>query len=124
MSKTKIAIIEDDFAILQMYKAKFDAGGYEVQTAQDGQSGLELIESFKPNLILLDLMMPTMSGLDVLERVKKKVGKEYKIIALTNMADRDTQTRLREYGVSDYIVKAEFTPTQVEERVKKVLAVA
>lgn len=124
MSKPKIAIIEDDFAILQMYKAKFDASGYEVQTAQDGQSGLQLIESFKPNLILLDLMMPTMSGLEVLERIKKKVGRDYKVIALTNMADRDTQTKLQEYGVNDYIVKAEFTPSQVEDRVRKVLGVA
>ena len=124
MSKPKIAIIEDDFAILQMYKAKFDASGYAVQTAQDGQSGLQLIESFKPNLILLDLMMPTMSGLEVLERIKKKVGRDYKVIALTNMADRDTQTKLQEYGVNDYIVKAEFTPSQVEDRVRKVLGVA
>ncbi|MDQ5969890.1 MAG: hypothetical protein QG593_407, partial [Patescibacteria group bacterium] len=61
MSLTKIAIIEDDMAISQMYRLKFETEGFDVQTAENGKLGLELAEVFKPDIILLDMMMPEMN---------------------------------------------------------------
>lgn len=121
-NKIKVAIIEDDIAIVQMYRTKFESEGYDVETAGDGATGLELIESFSPDIILLDLMMPNMTGLDMLQRLRNQPGgKEAKVVVLTNMGDTETATRVFKMAADDYIVKAEMTPKQVADRVKALL---
>lgn len=67
---TKIAIIEDDIAISQMYRIKFEAEGFEVETAENGKLGLELVEKMRPTIVLLDLMMPVMGGEDMLQKLR------------------------------------------------------
>ncbi|MDL2363257.1 MAG: response regulator [Patescibacteria group bacterium] len=120
---TKIAIIEDDQAISQMYRFKFEAEGYTVETAENGKLGLELTKTFKPDIILLDLMMPEMPGDAMLEQLRKEDwGKDLKVIILTNMGEQEVPARVRELGVSDVILKADMTPRQVAELVKKQLA--
>jgi DNA-binding response OmpR family regulator len=121
--KIKVAIIEDDMAIVQMYRTKFESEGYEVATAPDGLTGLQLIESFQPDIVLLDLMMPNMNGLDMLGRLSNQPsGKNAKVVVLTNMGDTETATKVYKMAADDYIVKAELTPKQVAERVKALLA--
>jgi DNA-binding response OmpR family regulator len=121
-NKTKVAIIEDDMAIVQMYRTKFENEGYDVATAGDGASGLELIETFEPDIILLDLMMPNMTGLDMLSKLRNQPsGRDAKVVVLTNMGDTETATRVYKMAADDYIVKAEMTPKQVAERVKNLL---
>jgi DNA-binding response OmpR family regulator len=123
MSSTKIAIIEDDIAISQMYRLKFETEGYDVQTAEDGKLGLELLEGFKPKIILLDLMMPEMTGDEMLVELRKKPwGKDIIVIILTNLGEEEAPSILKELNVHSYIVKAEMTPRQVAERVKTALA--
>ncbi len=120
--KVKVAIIEDDMAIVQMYRTKFETEGYEVATAPDGAAGLELIDSFEPDIILLDLMMPNMNGLDMLARLRAEpAGRDAQVVVLTNMGDTETATRVYKMAADDYIVKAEMTPKQVAERVKALL---
>ncbi len=121
--KVKVAIIEDDIAIVQMYRTKFETEGYEVATAPDGTSGLELIATFAPDIILLDLMMPNMNGLDMLKQLRSQAnGRDAKVVVLTNMGDTETATKVYKMAANDYIVKAEMTPKQVAERVKALLA--
>ena len=116
----KIAILEDDQAIAQMYRFKFEAEGYEVQTAENGQLGLELIEAMKPDMILLDLMMPIMTGDQVLEKLRATDwGKSIKVIVLTNMGEQEIPDKVRDLGVSGVILKANMTPRQVAEVVNK-----
>ena len=123
MSSTKIAIIEDDIAISQMYRLKFETEGYDVQTAEDGKLGLELLEGFKPKIILLDLMMPEMTGDEMLVELRQKPwGKDIIVIILTNLGEEEAPNILKELNVHSYIVKAEMTPRQVAERVKTALA--
>jgi DNA-binding response OmpR family regulator len=120
--KTRVAIIEDDMAIVQMYRTKFETEGYEVATAADGISGLELIDTFMPDVILLDLMMPNMNGLDMLSKLRSQPGgRDAKVVVLTNMGDTETATKVFKMAANDYIVKAEMTPKQVSDRVKKLL---
>jgi DNA-binding response OmpR family regulator len=119
----KIAIIEDDQAISQMYRFKFEAEGYDVQTAENGQLGFELIESMKPDIILLDLMMPVMSGDQLLEKLRATpFGKTLKVIILTNVGEQEIPSKVKELGVNAIILKADMTPRQVAELVKKQLA--
>jgi DNA-binding response OmpR family regulator len=119
---TKIAIIEDDQAISQMYRFKFEAEGYTVETADNGRLGLELTESMKPDIILLDLMMPEMTGDEMLEKLRAKDwGKKVKVIILTNVGEQELPAKIKELGVSGVILKADMTPRQVADVVKKYL---
>jgi len=119
----KVAIIEDDMAISQMYRFKFEAEGYDVQTAENGKVGLELLESMKPDIILLDLMMPEMTGDEMLKKLRATSwGKDLKVIILTNMGEQEIPAGVRELNVSAVILKADMTPRQVADLVKKQLA--
>lgn len=119
----KIAIIEDDPAISQMYRFKFEAEGYTVETAENGRLGLELTESMKPDIILLDLMMPEMSGDEMLAQMRKTSwGKDIKVVILTNKGEQELPPIVKNLNVSAVILKADMTPRQVAEVVKKTLA--
>lgn len=119
----KIAIIEDDQAITQMYRLKFEAEGYEVETAGNGKLGLELIQQMKPDIILLDLMMPEMNGDEMLEKLRATAwGKNIKVVILTNMGEQEAPDKIKQLNVRRFIVKAEMTPRQVAEMVKNELA--
>lgn len=119
----KIAIIEDDAAIAQMYRIKFEAEGFKVETAGNGKLGLELIEKFRPDIVLLDLMMPEMNGDELLVHLRQEDwGKQLKVVVLTNMGENEAPDRLRALDISAFIVKAEMTPRQVADLVKEKLA--
>ena len=118
----KVAIIEDDKVIVEMYKTKLELSGYDVETASDGIEGLALVEKINPDVILLDLMMPNMSGIETLTILRKKPGGDkYKIMILSNMGDSDTVDKIKKIGINDYIIKADLTPSEVEARVRKLL---
>jgi DNA-binding response OmpR family regulator len=120
---TKIAIIEDDLAISTMYRIKFEAEGYIVDTAANGKLGLALAEDMKPDIILLDLMMPEMDGTEMLTALRKTTwGKQIPVIILTNMGEQEAPEILKSLGVKRFIVKAEMTPRQVAETVKASLS--
>lgn len=119
---TKIAIIEDDTVINQMYRMKFEAAGFDVATASDGLAGVAITEKFKPDLILLDLQMPHMDGAEALEIIRKSTwGSHTPVIILTNLGEEEAPKSLRTLGIHSYIVKAELTPSQVVARVKEAL---
>lgn len=119
---TKIAIIEDDLVISQMYRMKFESAGLEVKMAGNGARGVELVENFKPDIILLDLQMPEMDGTAALEIIRKEPwGKNIPVIILTNLGEEEAPKKLKDLGIHSYIVKANLTPNQVLERVKKAL---
>jgi len=119
----KIAIVEDDQAIAQMYRLKFESEGYDVQIAENGRLGLELILGMSPDIVLLDIMMPEMTGDEMLEKLRSTPwGKDMKVIILTNMGEQEAPLKLQKLNVSAFIVKAEMTPRQVAELVKKTLA--
>lgn len=118
----KIAIVEDDQAIAQMYRFKFEALGFSVETAENGRIGLELIEKMKPNIILLDLMMPEMNGDEMLAKMRGTTwGKGIKVIILTNKGEQEIPPQVHELGVSDVILKADMTPRQVADTVAQTL---
>lgn len=120
--KAKIAIIEDDVAIVQMYRMKFETEGYEVAFAEDGEQGLRLVEEFQPEIVLLDLMMPIMDGMEVLTKIRQQEwGKNIKVIILTNVGESEAPEGIEELNVSEYIAKSDMTPKQVTEKVKQAL---
>lgn len=119
----KIAIIEDDQAISQMYRIKFEAEGYTVETAENGRLGLMMAEKLRPDIILLDLMMPEMNGDEVLEKLRKTTwGKTIKVVILTNMGEQEIPDGVKKLDVAAIILKADMTPRQVAELIKTQLA--
>ncbi len=121
MAKT-IAIVEDDQAIREMYRLKFEAEGYNVVMAENGKRGLEVSEKNKPDLILLDLMMPEMTGHDMLKVMRSTDwGKKIKVIILTNVSKDEAYPLVKEFGVDGFVVKAHYTPQEVVDTVNQVL---
>lgn len=121
--KEKIAIIEDDIAIVQMYRMKFETEGYEVVTASNGEDGLKLVEEEKPDMVLLDLMMPKMTGDQMLEKLRQaEFGKDLPVVVLTNMGENEAPASVKKNGVKKFIVKASMTPKDVAGVVKATLA--
>lgn len=118
----KIAIIEDDPTISQMYRMKFESDGFEVRLAANGQIGVEVVEKFQPDIILLDLQMPEMNGTEALRYIRAKDwGKTIPVIVLTNLGEEEAPREIKELGVHSYIVKANLTPRQVVEQVKSAI---
>jgi DNA-binding response OmpR family regulator len=122
MAAVKVAIIEDDQAISQMYLIKFQAEGFDAEIAENGRLGLELCEKMRPDVILLDLMMPEMTGDEMLTELRKTTwGKTVKVVVLTNMGEQEIPESVKSQGVNAVILKADMTPRQVAELVKKVI---
>lgn len=122
---TKIAIIEDDPVIRQMYLMKFEAAGFTVGTAENGKEGVALVEKLSPDIVLLDISMPVMSGDEALTAIRAESwGKDVPVMILTNLGEEEAPKTLRVLGIHSYIVKAELTPRQVVDRVKKALGLS
>lgn len=119
----KILIVEDDPLMARLYQKAFAFEGYQVDVSHDGEEGLKKIKDAKPTLVLLDIMMPKMNGLEVLDAVKANPAiKKIPIIVLTNLAaDKDAETALMK-GAVKYIVKSEYDPKQIVDMVKEILA--
>jgi CheY-like chemotaxis protein len=119
----RITIIEDDPLMSRMYQKIFVFEGYEVDLAMDGEEGLEKVRATPPTMILLDVMMPKMNGIEVLEQLKADPAlKGIPVVMLTNLAGQaDAETALSK-GAVRYIVKSEYDPKQVADIVKEILA--
>lgn len=118
----KVLIVEDDQLIQRMYSKIFTFEKYEVITASDGEEGLEKARATKPTIILLDVMMPKMNGMQVLEKLKADPDtKHIPVIILSNLAgENDIETALSK-GAVKYIIKSEYDPKEVADMVEEVI---
>jgi CheY-like chemotaxis protein len=119
----KVLIIEDDVLMLRLYQKAFGFENYEVEIASNGEEGIEKARAIKPTIVLLDVMMPKMNGLQVLDKLKADPEtKSLPVIVLTNLAgSQDAGTALAK-GAVKHIVKSEHDPKEVVAIVKEVLA--
>lgn len=121
-NKKKILIVEDDVFIRDIYQVKFSQEGFDVVTAEDGVKALAVLEQMVPDIILLDIIMPYMNGMEVLKNIKSNDSlKEIPVIMLTNISEKEKVTEGMELGVNDYIIKSHFTPSEVVHKVNALL---
>jgi DNA-binding response OmpR family regulator len=121
-TSSKILIVEDETPIRDLYALKLSNEGFQAFTAVNGQDGLKKAQELKPDLILLDLRMPVMSGDEMLLKLRETGwGSEIRVIILTNISKTEAPLSLRFLHVDRYIVKVHHTPSQVVEMVKEVL---
>lgn len=119
---TKIMVVEDDAFVMDIYKLKLEQEGYKVMLAIDGIEATEKLQNERPDLILLDILMPKMSGLEVLEKIKKDDSlKNIPVILLTNLSQKAEITKGLELGANDYLIKSHFTPSEVLSKIKMCL---
>ena len=121
MGKDKkiILVIEDDEAIGSMYKNKFESDGFMVLNAATGVEGLEIAKKEKPDLIMLDIILPQMDGFTVLEKLKKEKNlKKIPVVMLTNLGTEEDKAKGEKLGAVDYLVKAGLTPAQISKKIK------
>lgn len=115
----KILIIEDNPDLVEMYNLKFRNEGFDVNTAKDGEDGINKVIEKKPDIVLLDLLMPNMNGFEVLKTIKENTQMNVKIIVLSNLGQQSQIDKAYELGATYYMVKANFTPAEVVEKVKE-----
>ena len=119
-SQLVILIVEDDPVLLKMYTEKFGFEGFKVLNAKDGEEALKLSLLEKIDIILLDIMLPRMSGTDYLAKFRQnEKGKNVPVVALTNLAEEEEKQKALKLGVKEYLVKAMQTPEKVVETIKK-----
>lgn len=118
-----ILIVEDDVFLADLYKTKFTLEGFKVTVAYDGEKGLESVKKVMPDIILLDLVLPKLSGFDILRGIKAdNETKNIPVILLTNLSQKsDIETGLK-LGANDYLIKAHFMPSEVVEKIKKLVS--
>jgi CheY-like chemotaxis protein len=115
-----ILVVEDDPVLLKMYTEKFTFEGFGVLNARDGEEAFTVATKSGVDIILLDIMLPRMSGTDFLEKLRQDPkGKNLPVVALTNLAEEGEKQKALKLGVKEYIVKAMQTPEQVVEKIKK-----
>lgn len=114
----KIVLVEDDVVLSDMYVKKFTMEGYAIKRAMDGEEGLALIKSTKPDLVLLDIMMPKKNGLDTLKEIKADPElKNIYVALLTNVGEQNYVDEGFRLGANQYLMKSNFTPREVVEKV-------
>lgn len=120
--KKKILVIEDDSFFADVLKNKLESQGCEVQVASDGLEGFNKIEEMKPDLVLLDILLPSMNGYEVLEKKKEEESiKDIPVIVISNSGQPVEIERVLELGAEDYLIKAQFGPNEVMSKVTSCL---
>ena len=123
-TKKKILLVEDDEMLSQVYRSRFEIEGFDVKEVYNGEDALSAAISFKPDIILLDAMMPRISGFDVLDILRNTLETaNIAIIMLTALSQPRDKERAESLGVDDYLVKSQVVIGDVVARVKKHLGI-
>lgn len=118
-----VLLVEDDTFLSSIYKKKFEMEGYKVTTAENGEVGVDQAQKKKPDIILLDVLLPKMDGFTVLEKLKSDAKtKDIPVIMLTNLGQKDDVEKGLSLGAVDYLIKAHFKPAETVEKIKKALS--
>lgn len=119
---TKILIAEDYPSIRKIFQTTLASEGYEVTVAADGQEALQLARELHPDLILLDLLMANVGGLEFLRLFKAKEHPETKVIIFSNLSSPELYDEAKELGAADYLAKSKFTPKELVAAIKEILS--
>lgn len=122
MDKKTILLVEDDSFVTEIYETKIRKEGFEVVAVENGLKAVEILKNITPNLILLDIIMPYMDGLEVLKKVKSDERlKKIPVILLTNLSEKEKIEEALGIGADDYLIKSHFTPSEVIGKINAAL---
>lgn len=119
----KVLVVEDDKFLRELINRKLQSENFETVLAIDGEIGLDLVEKERPDIVLLDLILPGVNGFEVLAKIKENEKlKEIPVLILSNLGQKDDIEKGMGLGAADYLVKAHFTPNEIIEKIHQVLA--
>ncbi|MFH1598479.1 MAG: response regulator [Patescibacteria group bacterium] len=122
MAEQKILLIEDEKMLAEMYRTKFAKEGYKIDLAFDGDEGIRAAKAEKPDIILLDIILPKLDGFLVLKELKDDpVTKNIPVVLLSNLGQDEDIKKGKSLGANDYFVKANHTPAEIVDKVRSVL---
>lgn len=124
MAKTvhRVLLIEDDRFLAGMYEKKLRLEKFDVRVAHDGEEGLRLCEVYKPDIILLDILLPKLSGFEVLKAARASDAcRTTPVLVLSNLSQQRDIARCMELGATDYLIKSHFMPSEVIQRIRAIL---
>jgi DNA-binding response OmpR family regulator len=120
--KKTILLVEDDEFLAELYATKLNLEDFIVLLATDGEKGWKMAQEKKPDLILLDIILPKMDGFEVLKKIKsQQATKDLPVILLTNLSQKDEVERGLKLGAIDYLIKAHFMPSEVVKKIKQAI---
>ena len=121
-SMAKILLIEDEKILAKMYKDKFEEAGYKTDLAFSAEEAFECLKAEKPDLILLDILLPRKNGVEFLKEFKEITGtSQIPVVGLSNYDDPETKKKTFELGIKEYLIKTQYTPQELLEKIKKYL---
>lgn len=117
--KKTVLLIEDDPFLIKMYREKFEIEGFNILTAEDGLEGLEKATESEIDFIILDILIPKLSGIDLLTKLRKDPrGSKIPVLVLTNLTQKEEEFKTTALDVKEYLIKSDYTPSQVVEKVR------
>jgi len=118
LNSRTVLLVEDDVAVRDMYSVGLRQEGYEVKTMENGVQALEWLDKNTPDIVLLDIMMPFMDGIETLTEIRKNPSlKDVPVVMLTNLSESQDVTRALASGANDYLIKTKFTPSELAAKV-------
>ncbi|EKD62577.1 MAG: Response regulator receiver protein [uncultured bacterium] len=116
---TRVLIVEDDPLLAKMYKTKFVSEGFDVTTAEDGEVGLKSALEARPDFMILDIMMPRLSGIELLKKLRQSTGGvDIPVIVLSNLSEKKEMEEAKNLGVKEFLIKSNLTPKDIVEKVR------
>ena len=120
--KKKILLVEDDSFIIEIYTTRLEEAGFEIESALDGESAIRRLKEKEFDLVLLDIVLPNLTGFEFLERIRNKEKlKNVKVLVLSNLGQKTDVNKAEKLGAIKYLIKAHYTPSEIAEEVKKIL---
>ncbi len=120
--KKKILLVEDDPFLVDIYSTKLKKAGFKIEVVRDGSLVLDKLKEVRPDLVVLDIVLPNFNGWEVLTKIQQKFGaNKFKIIILSNLGQKSDIQRGLSLGAVKYLIKARYTPSEIVEEIKKVI---
>ena len=120
--KKKILLVEDDLLIVEIYTTRLKEAGFEIESEVDGESAIRKLKEKDFDLVLLDIVLPNLTGFEFLEKIRNNEKlKNVKVLILSNLGQKTDVDKAERLGAIKYLIKAHYTPSEVVEEIKKIL---
>ena len=120
--KKKILLVEDDLLIVEIYTTRLKEAGFEIESEVDGESAIRKLKEKDFDLVLLDIVLPNLTGFEFLEKIRNNEKlKNVKVLILSNLGQKTDVDKAERLGAIKYLIKAHYTPSEVVEEVRKIL---
>jgi len=117
-----ILLVEDDPFVVDIYTTKLKEAGFQIEVAENGEEALRQLKENKPDLLVLDIVLPNIDGWELLGKIRTELGfEDLKVVVLSNLSQKAEVEKSLKFGVIKYFIKAHYTPSEVVEEIKKIL---